>query len=790
MNSLNKRLAKRIGFTCVLAALTSCAPDVEQVADSVAVGGTLSDYQRAEQFLSQNTNPLVAGRILSQYWQSDNRLVYRRSTSSGSEIVLADPTTGQTAELFDADLLSTALATYSDSEIDAEDLVLSAIELTADSQAFEFNFSSRRYRYDPSENALLQFAGDPDDEYLSPDGSKAIFIQDHNLWLRNTSNNELTQLTFDGVENYGYGTNNAGWLRDDGPVLLWSPDSSKIASFRHDGREVGEMYLYNTQVGHSELDAWKYPLPGDDHIFMIERMVIHLQPTPRLVMLDMPPDDHRSSTADHVAGRGGRFLDVEWSADSQTLAFLSSSRDHKSATLRLADPDTGAVRDVFNETVATYFESGSSDANWRVLHDRDEFIWFSEQDNWGHLYLHDLQSGELKQQLTSGNWVVLDVEKIDLEAEQIYFIAGGREATDPYFRHLYRVNLDGSSLTLLTPEPANHGISWAESGEYFTDVYSTPSTAPIAVVRNKHGDRVMELATADISALEATGWVPPEQFAVKARDQQTDLYGLLYKPSNFDESASYPVLNYLYPGPQSGSVGSRSFLSARRDKQALAELGFVVVEVDAMGTPGRSKSFHDAYYGNMGDNGLPDQIATIRQLASTRPWMDIDRVGIWGHSGGGFASTAGLLRYPEFYKVAVSGAGNHDNRNYEDDWGEKWQGLLEVYPESNIGTASTISTGSRTSYDNQANQLLAENLQGKLLLAHGLLDDNVPPTNTFLVVQALIEAEKDFDLLVFPEARHGFGNSRYFMKRRWDYFVEHLIGIDPPANFRFSENIP
>ena len=790
MNSLNKRLAKRIGFTCVLAALTSCAPDVEQVADSVAVGGTLSDYQRAEQFLSQNTNPLVAGRILSQYWQSDNRLVYRRSTSSGSEIVLADPTTGQTAELFDADLLSTALATYSDSEIDAEDLALSAIELTADSQAFEFNFSSRRYRYDPSENALLQFAGDPDDEYLSPDGSKAIFIQDHNLWLRNTSNNELTQLTFDGVENYGYGTNNAGWLRDDGPVLLWSPDSSKIASFRHDGREVGEMYLYNTQVGHSELDAWKYPLPGDDHIFMIERMVIHLQPTPRLVMLDMPPDDHRSSTADHVAGRGGRFLDVEWSADSQTLAFLSSSRDHKSATLRLADPDTGAVRDVFNETVATYFESGSSDANWRVLHDRDEFIWFSEQDNWGHLYLHDLQSGELKQQLTSGNWVVLDVEKIDLEAEQIYFIAGGREATDPYFRHLYRVNLDGSSLTLLTPEPANHGISWAESGEYFTDVYSTPSTAPIAVVRNKHGDRVMELATADISALEATGWVPPEQFAVKARDQQTDLYGLLYKPSNFDESASYPVLNYLYPGPQSGSVGSRSFLSARRDKQALAELGFVVVEVDAMGTPGRSKSFHDAYYGNMGDNGLPDQIATIRQLASTRPWMDIDRVGIWGHSGGGFASTAGLLRYPEFYKVAVSGAGNHDNRNYEDDWGEKWQGLLEVYPESNIGTASTISTGSRTSYDNQANQLLAENLQGKLLLAHGLLDDNVPPTNTFLVVQALIEAEKDFDLLVFPEARHGFGNSRYFMKRRWDYFVEHLIGIDPPANFRFSENIP
>ncbi|MCG8413268.1 MAG: S9 family peptidase, partial [Pseudomonadales bacterium] len=269
-----------------------------------------------------------------------------------------------------------------------------------------------------------------------------------------------------------------------------------------------------------------------------------------------------------------------------------------------------------------------------------------------------------------------------------------------------------------------------------------------------------------------------------------DLYGLLYKPSKFDPSASYPVLNYLYPGPQSGSVGSRSFLSARRDKQALAELGFVVVEVDAMGTPGRSKSFHDVYYGNMGDNGLPDQIATIRQLAADRPWMDIDRVGIWGHSGGGFASTAGLLRYPDFYKVAVSSAGNHDNRNYEDDWGEKWQGLLEVYPESNAEGGSTTTSVSRTSYDNQANQLLVENLQGKLLLAHGLLDDNVPPTNTLLVVQALIEAEKDFDLIVFPEARHGFGNSRYFMKKRWDYFVEHLKGVQPPASFRFADNIP
>ncbi len=790
MSSNFKGLQPGLAAVCAVTLLAACVPESMLQEAAVPTGGTLADYQRAESFLLQNTNLLVPGRILSQYWQANGQLIYRSSTIAGSEIVAFDTESGEKRSLFDQQALAAALETYDESGIDAADLALSSIELAADSSTLDFDFSGRRYRYDLDSNSLQQFEEDPEDEYLSPDGSLAIFIEDHNLWLRDTFTNDLTQLTFDGEENYGYGTNNAGWLRDDGPVLLWSPDSSKIATFRHDARDAGEMYLYTTQVGHSELDAWKYPLPGDDHIFMIERMVIHLEHESKIVRLDMPPDAHRSSITDHVAGRGGRFLDVEWSEDSQTLAFLSSSRDHKSATLRIADPETGAVRDVFNETVATYFESGSSDANWRVLHERDEFIWFSEQDNWGHLYLHDLQSGQLKNQITKGNWVVLAVEQVDLESEQIYFMAGGREATDPYFQHLYRISLDGSGMELLTPEPANHAITWSKSGELFTDVYSTPDTAPIAVVRNRAGERIAELEAADLSALESAGWVAPERFVVKARDQQTDLYGLLYKPSNFDSSVSYPVLNYLYPGPQSGSVGTRSFLTARSDKQAIAELGFVVVEVDAMGTPGRSKSFHDAYYGNMGDNGLPDQIAAIRQLAASRPWMDIERVGIWGHSGGGFASTAGLLRYPDFYKVAVSSAGNHDNRNYEDDWGEKWQGLLEVYPESNSSAVSTVSSDSSTNYDNQANHLLAENLQGRLLLAHGLLDDNVPPTNTFLVVQALIEAEKDFDLLVFPEARHGFGNSRYFRKRRWDYFVEHFLGVKPPTNFKFADNIP
>ena len=308
------------------------------------------------------------------------------------------------------------------------------------------------------------------------------------------------------------------------------------------------------------------------------------------------------------------------------------------------------------------------------------------------------------------------------------------------------------------------------------DTYSTPVVPPVTVLRDREdGRRILAIEEADISRLQESGWQPPMPFSVKARNGETDLYGLLFRPMNFDSDRSYPIVNYLYPGPQGGSVGSRSFRASHRDLQAIAELGFVGVELDAMGTPGRSKTFHETYYGNMGDNGLPDQIAGIRQLADRYPWMDIDKVGIYGHSGGGFAAADAIMRYPDFYDVAVSQAGNHDQRNYEDDWGEKWQGLLVEYPD---GT---------TNYDNQANQLLAENLKGKLLIAHGTLDSNVPPSNTMLVVNALIAANKDFDLVLMPNRRHGFGNEPYMMRRRWDYFVRHLLDAEPPVGYQIGQ---
>jgi len=787
---MNHMIRRSVIVLFFLAIIQACSPvPSNETATSVAStleSITAADYERAQSFLAVNTSDLVQGNILAQYWQIDDRLIYRRSTENGSDYILADVQTAQKSPLFDAVRLATELAAYADEEVDANDLSLSRMHLLEAGEQLDFDYAGESYVLDLNSYTLNQLAQTPPSEYLAPDGGSAAFIDEHNLWLRDTASNETTQLTFDGEQDYGYATNNAGWLRDEGPVLLWSPDSSKIATFRHDGRNVGEMYLWSTQVGHGELDAWKYPLPGDDYIFMIERIVIHLEDEPRVTALQLSPDPHRSTTSDHIAGRGGVFLDVEWSKDSETLSFVSSSRDHKIAQLQIADPETGEVRPVYREEVETYFESGYNAANWRVFPQRNEFIWFSEQDNWGHLYLHDLQSGELKRQITEGSWAVLQIQQVDLENELIYFLGSNRESGDPYFQYLYRINFDGSDLINLTPETANHQISWSESAQYFTDVYSTPNTAPVSVVRNTAGETQLILEETDIDSLIDSGWVAPIPFSVKARDQITDLYGLLYKPSNFDETKSYPVLNYLYPGPQSGSVGTRSFRASRNDKQSLAELGFIVVELDAMGTPGRSKSFHDAYYADMGDNGLPDQIEGIRQLGADNPWMDLERVGIWGHSGGGFASTAGILRYPDFYKVAVSGAGNHDNRNYEDDWGEKWQGLLETYPENNPDEDEPVVT---TNYDNQANQLLAANLEGKLLLAHGMLDTNVHPSSTLLVVDALIEADKDFDLVVLPNASHGFGNRRYFMKRRWDYFVENLRGLQPPSEFIFADNV-
>ncbi|MEL6134411.1 MAG: prolyl oligopeptidase family serine peptidase, partial [Bacteroidota bacterium] len=350
-----------------------------------------------------------------------------------------------------------------------------------------------------------------------------------------------------------------------------------------------------------------------------------------------------------------------------------------------------------------------------------------------------------------------------------------READrNPYFSHLYRIDISGKNLKLLTPENGTHRIRFSPNYQYFIDNYSQPDVPPVSVLRDQKGKLIETLEKTDLSRLMATGWKAPIPITVKSADKQYDLYGLMFTPSHLDPNEKYPIINYIYPGPQGGSVGSWSFRPSRGDHQALAELGFVVVVIEGSCNPGRSKAFHDACYGEMSVNTLPDQISGIQQLAERYPYMDLEKVGVWGHSGGGFATAAAMFDYPNFYDVGISESGNHDNRNYEDDWGERYIGLMEEVEGVN-------------NYERQANQLKAENLRGKLLLAHGGMDDNVPPYNTYLVVDALVKANKDFDLIIFPNARHGYGADSFYMtRRRWDYFVQHLKDLEPPKEYKIE----
>jgi dipeptidyl aminopeptidase/acylaminoacyl peptidase len=341
------------------------------------------------------------------------------------------------------------------------------------------------------------------------------------------------------------------------------------------------------------------------------------------------------------------------------------------------------------------------------------------------------------------------------------------------------VDFDGRNQKLLTPDDGNHSVALSPSGKYFIDTYSKPDVPPTISLRDVDGKLVAPLERADISKLLATGWKPPQPITVKCRDGVTECYGLMFKPTNLDPTKKYPIVNHIYPGPQTGSVGGRSFSAARGDAQALAELGFIVVEIDGMGTPWRSKKFHEAYFGDMGDNTLPDQVSGMKDLAGRYSWIDIDRVGIYGHSGGGYATAGAMFHYPDFFKVGISESGNHDNREYEDDWAEKWQGLLEKMPDG------------KSNYDSQANQNFAKNLKGHLLLAHGTMDNNVPPYNTLLVVAELVKANKDFDLVLFPNRPHGYGqDASYMMRKRWDYFVRWLLNTEPPKEYEFHAPAP
>lgn len=738
---------------------------------------TATDYQRAENALAYANEPLVVRKNIRPTWLPDDRYYYRIPAAEGNQFMLVNPAKSTKAvAAFDHQKLAAALSTATGKQYNATDLPFQTFNFSNNGKAIVFTVEGKQYRFENDAVVLDESAAKTvntatsrrggNNEITSPDKQKVAFIKDFNLWVRDVETGQQTQLTTDGVKDNGYATDNAGWAKTDRPILTWSPDSKKIATFQQDERKVNDMYLVTTNVGAPKLEAWKYPLPGDKEIPMLTRVIINVE-TPKVIKLKTAPDPHRSTISDDIKD-GNDWADVYWSDDAKKLVFVSTNRDHKEAKVRVADAETGTVKELFEETVKTQFESGWDAVNWRYMSKTNEILWFSERDNWGHLYLYNSNTGKLKNQITKGQWVLTNVVNVDEKKRVIYFTANGLDQENPYFSKLCKIGFDGKGFTVLTPGMGHHTASFSPMGNYIVDTYSKPDVPPVTVLRDAKGKQIADLGRTDVAKLIAAGWKPVTPFSVKAADGKTDIYGLMWVPRNLDPNKKYPIIDYIYPGPQGGSIGGNwGFSTTSRDNGALAELGFIVIAIEGTSNPLRSKSFHDMSYGNMGDNTLADQVTGIKQLAAKYPYIDLDKVGIWGHSGGGFATAAAMFRYPDFFKVGIAESGNHENLNYEDNWGERYNGLV-----------------ANSDYAAQANQNIAKNLKGKLMLVHGMMDDNVPPYNTLLVAEALEKANKSFDLVIFPNSAHGYGQySNYMMRRRWDYFVENLMGAKPPVDY-------
>jgi dipeptidyl-peptidase-4 len=753
---------------------------------------TSDDYSRAANQLNAGTFALVDHAIRRATFISNDRFWYLDSENGLPTLMVADAARRTRSAAYDPLRMAAALHAAGVEETDAKRIRPEEFDLLDDDRSARITISGIRYRcaLGAAYRCSVELAGpagtpkpslnDASLADFSPDGRRAVFLRDWNLWVREIATGAEKQLTTDGVKDYGYATDNAGWIHSEHAIVVWSPDSKKLATFQQDQRKTGEMYTVSSRIGHPHLETWKYPLVGDKDVTMIERVIIDVDAA-KVTRLKMPPDQHRSTLCDNLVCDAG-WEDVQWAADGKTLAFVSTSRDHKMETVRIADAATGAVRDVFTETVPTFFDSGYDHVNWRYLSKRNEILWFSQRENWGNLYLYDAGTGKLKHAVTQGDWNVDEVLHVDQETGEMILTGTGREPSseDPYYRRVYSANLDGKHLKLLTAEDADHVAAVSGDGKFIVDIYSTPQKPQVMLLRDGSGGMIEELAHGDITRLQAAGWIAPETFHVKGHDGKTDVYGLLFRPANLNPALKYPIIDFIYPGPQGGSFGTHGFQASRADSNALAQLGFAVVQIEGMGNPKRSKAFQDEYLKDIGINAIPDQISGIRELAQRYSWIDLDRVGMWGHSGGGNATVATMLRYPDFVKAGIAESGNHENRNYEDDWDEKWVGLLETKAD---GT---------TNYDSQANARYAANLKGKLMLAHGMLDDNVPVSTTMLLIDALEKANKDFALVIFPEAHHGYGPtaSAYMMRRRWDYFITELMQATPPHEFAMPALLP
>ena len=735
-------------------------------------------YDRAEQLLSWNATRLVTGDEVQAQWMKDGaRFWYRNKVRQGAEFVLIDPVRGARDLLFDNAKLAAAISTAADTSIDPTKLPFRTFKFAKDGddeRNIEFRFGKRRVTCDIAAYRCLSADTLPSDVpyVLSPDRKWEAYVRNYNVYVRpRGATGDSVQLTSDGVQGWSYGLGDpspqerlAPQLRPRRPQIKWAPDSRHLLVGRQDTRGVAVMPYISYTSQRPRAFTQPYALPGDSVI-----------PKPGFHILDRESKSNVRVALDPVPAIASWNLsprDSAWSANSNHAYLTTLSRGSKMTTVLEVNATSGAIRRLAADSAKTFVESGNPvDPTPTYVTEDGETLFWSERDGWGHLYRNGAD-GQLKNRLTDGPWQVGTIVAVDEKAKRVWFTGRGREGDGfLYYAQLYSVNFDGSGFQKLTTEDADHRLQVSPNGRYIVDTYSRVETPAVTVLRDALTGRVIKkLETADASQLAALGFKGAKVFSVKARDGVTDIYGVMYLPSNLDTTRRYPIISNIYPGPQVGSVGAWSYKAAG-EAAAIAELGFVVVQIDHLGTPLRSKAFHDNYYGSFGDNGLPDHIAAIKQLASRHGFIDIDRVGIFGHSGGGFASTDAILRYPDFFKVAVSGAGNHDNRSYNIYWAEKYQGLLR---RDSLRRTDNFAT--------EANASMAGNLKGHLLLMHGDMDDNVHPAMTIQMVDALIKANRSFDLIIAPNRPHSL-NEPYFIRRRWDYFVEHLLGAAAPNNY-------
>lgn len=747
----------------IILALLICFPFLASSQHKVSQ----EDYKRAVSFMWRNTNNKKVFNLYVQphYFADSSGMWFINHTKENKTYYKVDFSNPIKTELFDHQKLSDALNNELNEEFKASDLSISNIKKKDDNQ-FSFQVKDSTFSWNTSTQQLSKVEKEKkknEFESTSPNGEWIAYAKDYNLFIRSTKTDEVKQLSFDGVKNYEY-TSYFGWYdimkgeTDERPehfAVEWSEDGKWIQTNICDLRIAEKMYLLDwsqDSLFRPELLGYYRGSPGDTTM---------VYDAPVFFNIETGEEIHPPITkATHI-----NSASVQWSEKSGIAYILEQKRGYQAIKLSSFDLNTKKLTTIYEESSETNIDNFS----YRLAEESAYLFFLSEKSGWCQLYALELNTGKIEQ-MSAGNYFVNGIDYIDEKNNQIYFRASGKEeGVNPYLHQLYRISFKGKGLKRLTPENSHHQINFSKNGKYFTDNFSSANEATKTVLRlSKNGKIITELASADVSALE--GWSPPELFSLTARDEKTTIYGAIWKPTNFDPNKKYPVIDHSYTGPHTQMYPKDFRRVISLENQAIAELGFVVIMIDGLGSSGRSKEFHNYSYKNLG-GGLADHVRAIKYLGNKYEWVDAEKVGIFGHSAGGYDAAHALLAFPDFYKVAVSSSADHDHRMEKAWWPEMYMG----WPVD-------------SAYHKQSNITMAGNLKGKLLITHGGIDDNVNPSATFKLAEAFIKADKKFDMIILPGQRHGYRGDAwyYFTKSKWNYFVKHLLNTEPIWDFKWE----